>query len=576
MDLVKKIALFFFLFHQLALSQIIFTEVMFDVKGSDYHDEFIELFNVSYTDTIDLSGWQFSDSSGVDRLSDAGYGLRIQPRQYTVILDLSYFTHSSTYDDVIPDTALILTISDNSFGSGGLSNTHGERLSLIDAGGDTVQVYRYSTDNKPGISDEKIILSADNSAANWSNSLIEGGTPGRRNSVTPYDYDLGFKKASLQYHPQNDVETGRFLFINFTFQNRGLKTFSNAVHVKLFAETFHDSLFQNVEDMIMDSVLSVTLDSAQGLSIQDRWKPESAGSYWLTAVLQSSRDRNPLNNILSANVNVFDSRRTVILNEIKFLTEENEPEWIELLNTGNAPLSLQHWAVTDRKDTAFVDSFACIYPGQFKILCARKSLKDFYPLPDSLLIRLKQWPVLNNDEDTVFLLNPAGGWVEQVPYRLAWLEGEQWRNPSLERINPHIDSRLSENWGPSTSVENATPGKVNSIFTEIVSKVTKISIKPNPFSPDGDGHEDYTVIQAEFPVTSGRVRAEIYDVMGRKVKRLADARFTGSRWQMVWNGRNDHLHIVRMGIYILFIQVLNDRHGIIKEYKEMIVVAKRL
>jgi len=107
-------------------AQIVFNEVMYDAEGADYHDEFIELVNLSGLDTVDLSGWHLSDSLYDDIISDAGNGLKLAPRQYAVILDGSYFANSTTYDDIIPDSALIVTISDNAFTKSGLSNSIGE------------------------------------------------------------------------------------------------------------------------------------------------------------------------------------------------------------------------------------------------------------------------------------------------------------------------------------------------------------------------------------------------------------------------------------------------------------------
>lgn len=47
-------------------AQITFTEVMNDVATNENHDEFVEIFNLSVTDTIDITGWHFSDSSGMN------------------------------------------------------------------------------------------------------------------------------------------------------------------------------------------------------------------------------------------------------------------------------------------------------------------------------------------------------------------------------------------------------------------------------------------------------------------------------------------------------------------------------
>ena len=51
-------------------SNIILTEVMFDPVGSEYYDEFVEFYNLSSTDSVDLSGWQIGDGEGFDQTGE--------------------------------------------------------------------------------------------------------------------------------------------------------------------------------------------------------------------------------------------------------------------------------------------------------------------------------------------------------------------------------------------------------------------------------------------------------------------------------------------------------------------------
>jgi len=549
---------------------------MYDVPGSDYHDEFVEIFNTSLTDTVDLTGWQFSDGTSADNLTAAGFGLKLAPQQFGVILDASYFSASGRYDDVIPDDALILTISDKAFGSNGLSNSVAERLTLMDSSGNEVQIYTYSVGNIPGYSDEKIFMTASNDSTNWADALILGGTPGKRNSVTPYDYDLGFNSASLSWHPDIFVQTLQQVHVGCTLQNMGLQTFSDSVRVQLFVDAHHDSLRQNDEILLIDSVLIPAVEVDGQITAASDWQPQNAGIFWLTAALESPGDENPFNNIISKEIRVCESRRTLHINEIKFLTQKDEPEWIELYNDGAEDVGLLGWSICDEKDTAQIDSPVVLHPGQFKVLTKSSAIRSWYTIADSLLIILPHLPTLNNDADVLYLLTPAGGWLEQAPYTKDWLEGEEWRYPSLERINVALDSRLAENWGPCVSGQGATPGRTNSIFAPMGKHQVSLHISPNPFSPDGDGREDHTVIELKQDLNAARARVEIYTVSGRKVRTLLNDRFTGATLSVVWDGRDDQRQALRMGIYIVFIQLLNDRQGILKEYKDTVVLAHPL
>ena len=134
----------------------------------------------------------------------------------------------------------------------------------------------------------------------------------------------------------------------------------------------------------------------------------------------------------------------------------------------------------------------------------------------------------------------------------------------------------SENWGPSLSINGATPGEQNSIYSDLSIRTAKIEIQPNPFSPDEDGSEDYTIISGEIPDKSARIKIQIFDIKGRKIRTLNDNAFTGSKFNVVWDGKNDKDQLARMGIYIVFAQILNDRNGIIREIKTSVVLAHNL
>ncbi len=837
-------------------AQVTFSEVLNDPATSEYHDEFIEIYNLS-KETIDLTGWQFSDSSDYDVLIDAGNGMLLPSGRYALILDGSYFDNSTVYDGVIPDSALIITIDNGSFGNGGLSNSNAELLSLIDSSGNIIDSYRYSIGFEPGHSNEKIILDAGNNASNWAEALVSGGTPGQRNSVTPFESDLGLNQNALSWVPTFNLTTDQNINFELTVSNAGLNAFDGPLSVLVFIDSRDDSIFSAGDEIIFESSSQVTIpeneeinvefthqfsaaakynlvaqiesnldsnpannmlfnsllvldnsialhlneikflteegepewleiynsgertvlfqdwgiadekdtvivDSAvfiypgqfkvfaknAGLAaqyeiedslivvlsklptfnnsgdvvsllnpfgglleqvpytddwlegednrkpslerinvfldsrVQGSWGPsvspknatpgqrnsvtpfksdlglnqnalswapsfnvtidqninfdltvsntglnafdgplsvlvfiDSGGDsifsvgdeiifedssqvaipeneeiiiefdyqfsvatkYNLVAQIESSLDSNPVNNMLYNSLQVLDNSITLHLNEIKFLTEEGEPEWVEVYNSGDKAVSLQGWGIADEKDTVFVDSAVFIYPQNYKIIAGKAGLDTLYEIADSQIVVLSNLPTFNNSEDVIYLLNPLGGWLEQVPYTDDWLEGEDNRNPSLERISVFLDSRQQRNWGPSVSVFNATPGKENSLFADPGLQLkSKLEISPNPFSPDNDGHEDHTLIAIKLPANTARIKVEVFDILGRKVRSLRDNSFSGSSTSLVWDGKDNSGRKVRMGIYIVFAQILNDREGVLKELKETVVVARKL
>ena len=179
-------------------SSLILSEVMFYPQSGP--NEFIELYNTSETESIDINSFKIKYyTSTADVIIDAGEGTILPPKSFAVILEGDYIIGSGIYDSLIPAEALVVKISDNSFGSTGMANTTSRQIWLINTADDTLESYFYSANNTQAHSDEKIILIKDSSQTNWANSLVTDGTPGFGNSVTPVQYDL--QMSSLTFQP---------------------------------------------------------------------------------------------------------------------------------------------------------------------------------------------------------------------------------------------------------------------------------------------------------------------------------------------------------------------------------------
>ena len=100
--------------------QVVLNEVMYDPDGSEHHDEFVELKNLSVDEAVNLRGWSVGDGEELDSLLDAGDGLTLGPGQLGLVLDGSYFGNSTAYEHV-PTDAILLTINDRAFGKMGWS-----------------------------------------------------------------------------------------------------------------------------------------------------------------------------------------------------------------------------------------------------------------------------------------------------------------------------------------------------------------------------------------------------------------------------------------------------------------------
>ena len=152
----------FFIFASVTLfaqndSLITFSEIMFKPNASN--SEFIELYNASPAEAIDLAGFKIKYyTSSPDNIIDAGNGTVLQPESYAVIFEGDYDFATGIYNGLIGPNALVLIIDNNAFGSSGMSNSSDRIVRLFNAADDSLDARTYTANNGSGVSDEKIIM----------------------------------------------------------------------------------------------------------------------------------------------------------------------------------------------------------------------------------------------------------------------------------------------------------------------------------------------------------------------------------------------------------------------------------
>lgn len=815
---------------------ITLSEVMFDPTGSEFYDEFVEIYNLSQTDSIYLAGWQIGDSTSFDEIVDAGEGLTLPPGTFGLILDAGYFDRSNSYDDLIPDNAIVLTIDGATFGRNGWTNSISKNVVLLNPNGEIVDSYSYSVGNQSGHSDEKIILSAENEPDNWADSQNLLGTPGFRNSVSPGDLDISLALiSSPDTPPQFGIEfTLSFVVTNIgviiakefrligTVDHYSLPSDSTTLFDEIFTDlpsgdsllfsvsttitaagiwNYHfECIFENDENTFNNSIehiilipyeessivvnewmyfphsgeaewielhnatslavslqdwqLSQTDDNSQAILISDeeviqpkdylvissdssyasdfmrdaKWLPDfpslrdSGGELFLfdasgksidaarykpawgkqrnfslerrwaersgldssnwklseiaggTAGLMNNasplqRDLaitdleltpNPISYQERAELNltltnsgretidkfelfVFIDRNSdslaqpeetihyelvdqeivvedslqisvqlpnlpsgyevisvlattendnngrnnyereilktgyepsaIVINEIMYRPFSDEPEWIEFYNRSSEQIQLTGWSVFEKitgKSYTLTEEFVFLKPGEYLVVAGDPLIINSL---SALLLVPNSFPSLNNDQDHLQLQDFANTIIDDVFYTSGW-GGEA--GVSLERINPELSSQDSSNWASSASPNGSTSGEINSVFVDKLPDDANLSSAPNPFSPDGDGHEDVTIIQYNLPVTTAFVSLKVFDMLGREVADLLNNAPSGSHRELIWDGRKPNGESLPIGIYILFLKALNQKQGVVRTIKKTVVIAGRL
>jgi len=86
--------------------------------------------------------------------------------------------------------------------------------------------------------------------------------------------------------------------------------------------------------------------------------------------------------------------------------------------------------------------------------------------------------------------------------------------------------------------------------------------------------EDVVLVSYDVPITANIVRARIFDSIGRPVRILADGEPSGPHGELIWDGMNDKEERVRMGMYILLLELSDGRN--VYALKGVVVVAAKM
>ncbi|MEL6821962.1 MAG: lamin tail domain-containing protein [Calditrichota bacterium] len=551
--------------------QIVFSEIMFDPAGSERSDEFIEVLNLS-TDSLDLTGWTIADSLSGDAIipaDSANYVLA--PMQYAVIFDADYFSlPAGTYDNLIPPEAVVLSLDGVTFGNGGLTNSRAKTIYLISASGDTVAAYRYSVDNSPGYSDEKIEPSGGDEVANWANSRAFNGTPGKQNSRTRPE--VAIEVPTFENHDTLRIAGGVLDFRSLILNTGRLAV--SGVESKIFQDINMDSTY-NLHERAIDFSYPYDLAPGDSLELQIDFPNAPAGriQICMRSIVRVGHDSASSVQCWSGSVD--EPRASLVINEIMAAPRSGEGEWIELANAGTEVFDLSTILFTDGKDTCSVIENLMLLPGEFRILSNEVEVIAEYTIPEERFSLCEGFPLINNDFDRLEIIG-KGGWIyEAVPFDDSWYGRDVENGVSLEKYNPRFNGKMKESWNASIHPEGHSAGKPNSVFVDVLPEASRLTVQPNPFSPDGDGREDFCLFRYQLPERVSNVALRLFDLRGRQIAVLAEGETSASEGEMLWNGKSDVTGKVPSGIYICLFEARGLSTGRFFKEKTTIVLVRR-
>ncbi|MFN1836201.1 lamin tail domain-containing protein [Balneola sp. MJW-20] len=528
----------------------------FRYKGST--GEFIELYNNS-NKNLDLSRWSLFNSS----------------REIHILPERSYLA---------PDEYLI-TGDPHSIEDGGTSislRESGDQIILKDRDGITIDRLEYDeywTEPADGASLEKkdpVLPSADPSQ--WAVNIDGSQSAGTENSVFEKDFD----PPEILYARRTSDQSIEISFDEFIRKPESISVDGDPAELIRY-----DPDFASVIE-ISTQVRSARKDEILGFSFLEDFKGN-----------QSS--------ILDIGVIQELKAGDLIINEVMFdpLVDPedgipDQAEYIELFNRQYFPISaeelfLHHQPDENGKITPMqsVDpDFKYAKGRSYFLFFADDTAKDISMSSLSTYFDLSERSVrhssvinrgslgLSSDSDQIYLSHHLLGSLDSLFY------SSNWHNPniyntkgiSLERISTEVPTNRDDNWGSNTGVSGGTPLSPNSVWQEPGKDIqdNRVSVSPNPFSPDGDGFEDHTIISYSLQDQDHLLRVRIFDRYGRFVRDLSSTQSAGMQGDLIWDGNDRNGQNCRAGLYIILFEAtdqFNNRHFRVK--KTVALAARR-
>lgn len=519
--------------------QLLITELMVDPEPSVNLPaiEYIELLN-RHNYPIQLKGSTLSDPTKTVVLPD----FIIYPGEFIVLCELSQVNNFSTVNRVLGVVGLL-----------SLNNTSDE-ITLKNSNDILIHKvayndkwYRDEIKKLGGWSLEMIDTSGlCFEEANWIASMHQnGGTPGKVNSVNSVNRDtiapsiigisvnqLGYIDIEFSEQLDSLEAVNKLNYITHGFAISSISCISSSIHIV------------TTSNFEIGSKYNITFKSARDCSGNRK------GDVIYPFVIPDS--------VVGGDV---------VINEILFNPRASGVDYIELYNTSNKYLNLKDLFLCNRDSSltfknikAITKIDRIIAPNGFALITTSKTaVISEYPNGNAAVyIEVESLPTLNNDKGDVYLINAVGITIDGVSYDEEMHHGllKEVDGVSLEKINSAQKNFSRSNWTSASSSANyGTPGIINSQSLSNLNATKGMQISNNVVSPDYDGYQDVLLISFEAHHPNANLNLWILDIVGRKVKEIAQNVHLGAHDVFQWDGTNDTGNKAPLGVYLIYAEV---------------------
>ena len=532
--------------------------------------EFVEIFNNTATKTLSLRGVRLlKPGSPAAVLPDTA---RLLPGQYAVVCAATRASLFTPYGKVY-----------------GVSNfpaliNAGDELVLRGPGGTTLFEVSYTDGwyrdtRKAGGGWSLEMQDPANycgGASNWQASQdASGGTPGRRNSVAAANPDrtapVLLRAVALGPH------TIRLYFGEKLDSAAAANPALYQVQASVAGTTLGVPQVAPVgpDFRAVDLLLSAALLPSQAVRVAVARATDCAG--------------NASGPLAAASLALPEAAQPgdVVINEVLYNHRPGGVYFVEVLNRSLRYVSLQGYQLLAERSTgpaAATISLGAPYvlaPGQLVALTSDAgNLAGQYPSSSDLagLLVVSSFPALDNSGGAISLLDPLGVTID----RYAYADGQQLpllsstAGVSLERIRTLGPSAASNFHSAASAVGYATPGRPNSQSQDATGGGQEWTVLPELFTPDEDGHDDFTTLNYQLGQPGYVASVTVYDALGQLTRRLLRNESLPTSGFVQWDGLDERGHKAAVGYYIFYIELFQPSGGERREYRKTVVVGAQL
>lgn len=534
---------------------IIFSEIMADPNPSRGlpESEFVELYNRS-KNPVNLSGWALSDGNTEAKLKEFIF----LPEQYLILVPMSL---SESYTDFGQKQAL------SSFPS---LNNSGDVIVLKDDKGLTVDSLRYTSSwyrdeekAEGGWTLERIDAhNICDEHTNWTASdAVEGGTPGRQNSVAATRPDhTGPKMISVVA-----VDSATLLLSFDEILSRQIPSVAEfAIQPPL-----------EINSLRLDS-------SGTGLLLQLSEYIHPGSIYTITVgdIYDCPGNRIVASTITAAFVLPQHAvAGDLVINEILFNPRPTGVDFVEVYNCSQKTVNLKGWSLRNHSsgtpDKFVFSKYLLLYPGEYVVFTEDPNiLKGEYLNGVEKNFFKTTLPAMNDDMGFISLISDFGSVIDSMFY------SEDFHTPylkdgegvSLERISSATIPAVASNWRSASSVSGfATPGYLNSNSrASFEVEDGAVTIEPEVVLPMVP-LQDFARIKYRFSNGGLIANVRIYDQVGRSVREIAANELLGTEGFFRWDGQGDDGSLAGRGYYMVWFEVF-DADGKVQTFRRRIAI----